>query len=580
MADNKPGFWASTWAMFGFNVEPEKTKEEQKENKSFALPQNDDGAAVIQSGSYFGTYVDLDGTGTKNEAELITRYRAMSMQPEVENAIDHIINQAIVTDGRQKAVSLNMDDLEVSKNIKNKIQDEFDYILKMLNFNNMGHDIFRRWYVDGRLYYHVIVEEGSEGKGIQELRQIDPRRIRKVREIKKGRDPKTGLEIVETIHEYYIYNERGIVGMAAPALGTKITKDSVVYSTSGLMDANKNLVLSYLNKAIKPLNQLRMLEDATVIYRLARAPERRAFYVDVGNMSTIKAEQYLKNVMTNYRNKLVYDSTTGEIKDDRKFMTMLEDIWLPRREGNKSTEIDTLPGGQSLGKIEDVEYMERKLYEALGIPYSRKNPGTGFSLGRTTEISRDEVNFSKFIGKLRNKFSILFTESLKIQLVLKKICTVEEWDDWSENIRYNFFEDVVFEELKDAEVYTSRLQMLTLVTPYIGTFFSKEWVKKNILRMDEEEIDEILEQIKEEQKENEPTDPETGQPLGMEDGGMPPPMPGRVPGGMPGMPPMGGMGQPNMAKQAQTQEEYDPEAIATQNNEKRKNRFNIPFEGV
>ncbi len=335
----------------------------------------------------------------------------MSMQPEVENAIDHIINQAIVTDGRQKAVSLNMDDLEVSKNIKNKIQDEFDYILKMLNFNNMGHDIFRRWYVDGRLYYHVIVEEGAEGKGIQELRQIDPRRIRKVREIKKGRDPKTGLEIVETIHEYYIYNERGIVGMAAPALGTKITKDSVVYSTSGLMDANKNLVLSYLNKAIKPLNQLRMLEDATVIYRLARAPERRAFYVDVGNMSTIKAEQYLKNVMTNYRNKLVYDSTTGEIKDDRKFMTMLEDIWLPRREGNKSTEIDTLPGGQSLGKIEDVEYMERKLYEALGIPYSRKNPGTGFSLGRTTEISRDEVNFSKFIGKLRNKFSILFTES-------------------------------------------------------------------------------------------------------------------------------------------------------------------------
>lgn len=566
MSDSKPGFWASTWAMFGFNVEPEKSKEEQKENKSFALPQNDDGAAVIQSGSYFGTYVDLDGTGTKNEAELITRYRSMSMQPEVENAIDHIINQAIITDGHQKAVSINMDDLELSKNIKNKIRDEFNYILKMLNFNNMGHDIFRRWYVDGRLYYHVIVEEGSEGKGIQELRQIDPRRIRKIREIKKGRDPRTGLEIIETINEYYIYNERGIVGMAAPALGTKITKDSVVYSTSGLMDANKNLVLSYLNKAIKPLNQLRMLEDAAVIYRLARAPERRAFYVDVGNMSTIKAEQYLKNVMTNYRNKLVYDSSTGEIKDDRKFMTMLEDIWLPRREGNKSTEIDTLPGGQNLGKIEDVEYMERKLYESLGIPYSRKNPGTGFSLGRATEISRDEVNFSKFIGKLRNKFSILFTETLKIQLVLKKICTLEEWDSWSENIRYNFFEDVVFEELKDAEVYTSRLQMLTMVTPYIGTFFSKEWVKKNILRMDEDEIDEILDQIKEEQKENEPTDPETGMPLPSGQGGINSIY--QQPGGPPGLP----MGQ--------SAQEYNPEEIATQNNEKRKNRFNIPFEGV
>ncbi len=571
----KQGFWASTWAMFGFEAEPKKNEKEQKENKSFALPQNDDGAAVIQSGSYFGTYVDLDGTGTRNEAELITRYRAMSMQPEVENAIDHIINQAIVTDGHKKAVSLNMDDLEISENIKKKINNEFDYILKMLNFNNMGHDIFRRWYIDGRLYYHVIVEEGSEGKGIQELRQIDPRRIRKIREIKKGRDPKTGLEIIEKINEYYIYNERGIVGMAAPALGTKITKDSVVYSTSGLMDANKNSVLSYLHKAIKPLNQLRMLEDATVIYRLARAPERRAFYVDVGNLSTIKAEQYLKNVMTNYRNKLVYDSTTGEIKDDRKFMTMLEDIWLPRREGNKSTEIDTLPGGQNLGKIEDVEYMERKLYEALGIPYSRKNPGTGFSLGRTTEISRDEVNFSKFISKLRNKFSILFTESLKIQLVLKKICTLEEWDDWSENIHYNFFEDVIFEELKDAEVLTSRLQMLTMATPYIGSFFSKEWVRKNILRQDDEEIKEIDKQMKKEQKENEPTDPETGAPLPMEAGGMPPPMPGM---GMPGMP---GMGMPGMNNQSQgANEEYDPEEIANQNNEKRKNRFDIPFEGV
>ena len=568
MADNRQGIWSSAWNFFGLELNRKKTKEEQKENKSFALPQNDDGAAVIQSGSYFGTYVDLDGTGTRNEAELITKYRTMSMQPEVENAIDNIINQAIVSDRRNKSISLNLDNVEISENIKKKINDEFDYILRMLNFNNMASDIFRRWYVDGRLFYHAITEEGSEGKGILELRQIDPRRIRKVREIKKGRDPKTGLEIVEEVKEYYLYNERGLVGMTTPALGTKIGKDSIVYATSGLMDPSKNIILSYLNKAIKPLNQLRMLEDATVIYRLARAPERRAFYVDVGNMSTIKAEQYLKSVMTNYRNKLVYDSSTGEIKDDRKFMTMLEDFWLPRREGNKSSEIQTLPGGQNLGEIADVEYMERKLYEALGIPYSRKQPGAAFSMGRSTEISRDEVNFSKFINKLRNKFTKLFDDSLRIQLLLKKVCTEEEWEKIEENIFYDFREDVYFDELKDIEINTSRLNMLTMMAPFVGTYYSKEWVRKNVLRQDDDEIKEIDKQIKKEQKEFEPTDPESGMPLPPEQGGMSPfnPM-GQQPGMGGGM----GMGQPQ-------QQEYNPDEIAAQGNEKRKNRFNIPFE--
>lgn len=569
MADNRQGIWSSAWSYFGFEINRKKKEEEQKENKSFALPQNDDGAAVIQSGSYFGTYVDLDGTGTRNEAELINKYRSMSMQPEIELAIDNIINQAIVSDRKDKSVSLNLDNVEVSENIKNKIHDEFDYILRLLNFNNMASDIFRRWYVDGRLFYHAIVEEGSEAKGLQELRQIDPRRIRKVREIKKGRDPKTGLEIVEEVKEYFLYNERGLVGMASPALGTKISTDSVIHAPSGLLDPNKNIVLGYLNKAIKPLNQLRMLEDATVIYRLARAPERRAFYIDVGNMSTIKAEQYLKSVMTNYRNKLVYDSTTGEIKDDRKFMTMLEDFWLPRREGNKSSEIETLPGGQNLGEIKDVEYFERKLYEALNVPISRKQPGAAFSLGRSTEISRDEVNFSKFINKLRLKFTKLFDDALRLQVVLKKICTEEEWDEISEGIYYDFREDVYFEELKDIEIITSRVQMLTMMAPFVGTYYSKEWIRKNVLRQDEEEIKEIDKQIKKEQKEYEPTDPETGMPLPPEDGGLSPfnPM-----GQQPGMGGQGGM--------QQQQQEYNPDEIAAQNNEKRKNRFNIPFEGT
>lgn len=565
-----------SWNVFGFNItrpqDKEQEKKDQQNTPTFVAPTTEDGAVVIQSGSYFGTYVDLDGA-VRNEVELITKYRDMATQPEAESAIDDIVNEAIVTDGLGKSVSLNMDELKQPATIKKKITKEFEYLLRMLNFNNLGHEIFRRWYVDGRLFYHVMVDETKKGEGIQELRHIDPRRIRKIREIKKGRDPKTGLEIIASTDEYYVYNERGIIGAAAPALGAKIAKDSIVYTTSGLLDAKRAMVLSYLHKAIKPLNQLRMLEDATVIYRLARAPERRAFYVDVGNMSTIKAEQYLKSVMTNYRNKLIYDSSTGEIKDDRKMMTMLEDFWLPRREGNKSSEIQTLPGGQNLGEIADVEYFEKKLYKALGVPFSRTQQGTGFSIGRSTEITRDEIKFGKFINRLRNKFSTLFDDLLRVQLVLKKICTEEEWDEFREYIYYDFLKDVYFDELKDAEINQNRMNLLMASVPYTGSYFSKQWIWKNILRMTEDDIEEMKKQMNEEAKENEPTDPETGEPLPPMNGGVMPPVPmGMSP---PGAPPMA-MGQQQGG--AQPDQEYNPDDVAVEQEGKRKNRFNLPLE--
>ena len=335
--------------LFGFEISRKKQQDQEEKNKSFALPQNDDGAVTIQSGAYYGTYVDLDGV-VRNEIELITRYREMAMQPELETAIDEIVNEAIVNDDSESGVELDTDELKQPENIKKKIREEFDYVLKLLDFGNMGHELFRRWYTDGRLFYHVIIDDKSPQKGIQELRYIDPRRIRKIREIQKAKDTESGMEIIKSMKEYYLYNERGMIG-AHSNLGTKIAIDAVVNVNSGLMDSKRAMVLSYLHKAIKPLNQLRMVEDATVIYRLSRAPERRVFYIDVGNMPTIKAEQYLRDVMAKYRNKLVYDSSTGEIKDDRKHLSMLEDFWLPRREGGKGTEITTLPGGMNLGEL-------------------------------------------------------------------------------------------------------------------------------------------------------------------------------------------------------------------------------------
>jgi hypothetical protein len=547
--------------LFGFEINRKKNQEQEDEkSKIFALPQNDDGAVTIQSGSHYGTYVDLDGV-VRNEIELITRYREMSIQPEIETAVDDIVNEAIVNDDNGKGVDINTDDLKQPDQIKKRIIEEFDLVLKLLDFGNMGHDLFRRWYIDGRIFYHIVIDDKRPALGIQEVRYIDPRRIRKVREIQKTRDPRSGMELIKRQNEYYLYNERGVIG-AHSNMGAKIAVDAIVNVNSGLMDAKRAMVLSYLHKAIKPLNNVRMVEDATVIYRLSRAPERRVFYVDVGNMPTIKAEQYLKDVMTKYRNKLVYDSTTGEIKDDRKHLSMLEDFWLARREGSKGTEITTLPGGMNLGELEDVKYFEKKLYKSLGVPVSRLEPQQGFSLGRSTEVSRDELKFNKFIQRLRNKFSILFDDLLRVQLILKKVCTEEEWKEFKEDLWYDFKKDNNFTELKDAELLSNRMSVLQLVDPYVGKYYSMEWVRKNVLQMSDEDIMEIDKQIAEEQAaapqvdaNGMPVDPNAQQPSMAQSAaaGGPPPMPQLPPPAQGG----GGVGQQTMQEEEQPPSKFE-----------------------
>jgi hypothetical protein len=486
--------------LFGFEIgTPKKIEDaqvEQPKQKSFTLPMNDDGAVTVAGAGYYGTYVDLDGT-FRNETQLITKYRELAIQPEMETAIDEIVNEAIVIEDGGQCVEINMDELKVPAGIKKRIEDEFNFILKLLNFNNMGHDIFRRYYVDGRLYYHLVIDETQPMYGIQELKYIDPRRIRKIREIQKMRDPNTGIELIKKQIEYYLYNERGMIGSGSN-LGSKIAPDSIVNVNSGLMDPKQTMVLSYLHKAIKPFNNLRMVEDATVIYRLSRAPERRVFYIDVGNMPTVKADQYVRDIMVKYRNKLVYDSSTGEIKDDRKHLSMLEDFWLPRREGSKGTEISTLEGARNLGELEDVKYFQSKLYRSLNVPIGRLEPQQGFSLGRSTEITRDELKFTKFIQRLRNKFSILFDDLLRVQLVLKKVCTEEEWKEFKEDIFYDFKKDNNFDELKEAELLNVRLDTLSKVDPFVGKYYSVEWVRKNILQQSDEDMEEINGQMEQE----------------------------------------------------------------------------------
>lgn len=523
------GVRAIAVTLFGFQIA--KAEPDPLVQKTFTLPADDDGAVNIQSGAYYGTYVDLDGI-VRNEIELISRYREMAMQPELENAIDQIVNETIVSDDAGNTVEINCDELEQPEPVLEAIRNEFKYILKLLNFGNNGHEIFRRWYVDGRLFYHVVIDELHPELGIQEIRYIDPRRIRKIREIQKTKDPATGMDIIGNQIEYYLYNERGMIG-AYSNLGTKIAVDSIVNVNSGLMDSKRAMVLSYLHKAIKPLNQLRMMEDATVIYRLSRAPERRVFYIDIGTMPHIKAEQYVKNIATQYRNKLVYDANTGEIKDDRRHLSMLEDFWLPRREGSKGTEIDTLQGGQNLGKMEDVEYFNEKLYKALGIPVSRLQSDSGFSLGRTTEVTRDELNFTKFIQRLRNKFSSLFDDLMRVQLVLKRVCIEEEWEAFKENIWYDYKKDNNFNELKETELLMNRLAALQVIAPFVGTYYSMEWVKKNVLRLSEDEIVEMANQINNELA------------MGMMNMGMMPMQPGLMPPmPQPGLPAPQGQGQP------------------------------------
>ena len=490
------------FSLFGFSISRDKNEAEQAVQQSFSPPTNDDGALTITSAAYYGTYVDLDGTA-KNEVELISRYREMAMQPEIESAIDDIINEAICQDDDGKIIDIVLDNLNESEKIKKAIRAEFQTILKLLNYNNMAQDIFRRYYIDGKMYYHIIIDKENPTQGIKELRYIDPRKLRKVREIKKKKDERTGVDIMDVINEYYIYNDKVTTGASSNfgPVGVRITTDSIISVVSGLMDSRRAVVLSYLHKAIKPLNQLRMIEDATVIYRISRAPERRIFYIDVGNLPKLKAEQYLRDIMVKYKNKLVYDANTGEVRDDRKFLSMMEDFWLPRREGGKGTEITTLPGGQNLGELEDVKYFERKLYKSLSVPISRLEPNQGFSLGRVSEVTRDELKFSKFVDRLRNKFADVFDQALRAQCVLKGICTSDEWEMFKENIYYNFIKDNNFTELKDAELMRERLSLLGEIDPYTGRYFSQKWIQKNVLRLDDNSIKEMQDEIDKEKEE-------------------------------------------------------------------------------
>ena len=488
--------------LFGFEISRPGAEGSQKQD--IILPSPDDGVQTV-SGGAFGTYID-QGYSSRNEADLIKKYREISMHPECEAAIDDIINEAIVSD-EDKQVDILLDDVNLSDSIKKKIREEFKQILRMLDFNKRSHELFKRWYVDGRVYFHKVVDSKNREQGIQKLRIIDPRSIKFVREIEKDEknELEKGVSQIKKIREYFLYTEGQVIGttLTAQKNAIALTKDSVTFCPSGLTDMNNNIVLGYLHKAIKPVNQLRMMEDALVIYRIARAPERRIFYVDVGNLPKLKAEQYLKDVMTNFKNKLVYDGDTGEIKDDKKFMNMLEDFWMPRREGGRGTEISTLGGGQNLGEIEDVEYFKKKMFLALNVPQSRMQPESGFQLCRATEINRDELKFTKFVGRLRKKFNEVFQDLLRTQLILKGIMDEEDWEKIKEEIRYDYVKDNQFSELKDQEILRERLALVRDADEYIGKYYSLTWIRKNILKQNDDEIEAINSQIEAETPEEE-----------------------------------------------------------------------------
>ena len=483
--------------LFGFKIE--KSSKDSGGGTTFSTPTPDDGTIDVAGGGFFGQILDTDGR-ERTDLDLIRRYRDIAQQAECDTAIEDIINEGIVANEDDQAVEITLDRLPYPDKIKRKIRSEFREVLRLLSFEQKGHDIFRRWYVDGRLFYHKIIDSKNPRKGIQELRYIDPTKIKKVREVKKSIDKKTSIQMTEKIEEYYVYNEKGLAsaGTSGSNQGLRIAVDSISYCPSGLIDGNSGRVLSYLHKAIKPVNQLRMIEDALVIYRISRAPERRIFYIDVGNLPKIKAEQYLKDVMNRYRNKLVYDASTGEIRDDRNHMSMLEDFWLPRREGGRGTEISTLPGGSNLGEIDDIQYFQKKLYKSLNVPISRMDSEAGFSLGRASEITRDELKFTKFVQRIRKKFVPLFTDVLKTQLLLKGVIAAEDWPSLQEHIQYDFLQDGHFAELKDAELLNDRIQALDGIQSYIGTFFSKEYVLKKVLRMNDAEIADMNDQIRKE----------------------------------------------------------------------------------
>ena len=482
--------------LFGFSITRFKKTADPKQ--SFTQPQADDGTQTIAAGGYFGQYLDMEGTA-KTEQDLIRRYREIALHPECDMAIEDIVNEAVVANELKDAIRLKLDNLKFGNEVKRKIEDEFVEVLRLMSFNTKGHDIFRRWYVDGRVYYHKVIDRESPRKGITELRYIDPRKIKKVREVRKKRpDGPTphGLSIVDEYEEYYLFNEKGIAGTTSG--GIKIAPDTIAFVPSGMVDQNKNMILSYLHKAIKPVNQLRMIEDATVIYRIARAPERRIFKIDVGNLPKVKAEAYLRDVMARYRNKLVYDASTGEIRDDRNYMSMLEDFWLPSREGGRGTDITTLPGGQNLGEISDIEYFRSKLYRSLNVPASRLEASQGFNLGRSTEITRDELKFTKFVQRLRKKFTELFNDILKTQLILKAVITEEDWHLLRDYVQYDFLQDGHFAELKESEMLMERLRLADSMRDYVGKYFSVEYVRKNVLQQTDRDISDIDKQIKKE----------------------------------------------------------------------------------
>lgn len=483
--------------LFGFEI-----KRKQGQELPSVVPPSpiDTGSTVVNTGvnagGHYGMVMDLEGT-IKNENDLIRRYREVSQYSDCDGAIEDIVNEAIVADEDKRSVELKLDELKVSASIKSKIKEEFDNVLRILKFDERAHELFRSWYIDGRLYYQILIDENNIKQGIVELRYIDPRKIRRIKNIKKERN-KQGVDVVKEIEEYYLYNDKGITEQTTQ--GVKLALDSVVYAPSGYVDQNTGMMMSYLHKAIKPVNQLKMIEDSLVIYRISRAPERRIFYIDVGNLPKLKAEQYVTDIMNKFRNKIVYDATTGETRDDRRHLSMMEDFWMPRREGGKGTEITTLPGGQNLGEIQDIEYFQGKLYHALNVPISRLQPQQGFSIGRSQEISRDEVKFNKFIVRLRKKFSVLFSNALRVQLIAKGVIRADEWDEIRPFLKYDYLEDNHFSELKDSEILMQRIQSLQALDPYVGKYYSQTWVRKNILRLDEDEIEQIEKEISDEQE--------------------------------------------------------------------------------
>ena len=497
--------------LFGYSLE--RAKKDRNKGPSFVRPVSDDAATPVAGGGDFGPAIDLDGT-VKDENDLIRRYRSMSIHPECDRAIDDVVNEAIAGEIDDVPVEVELSNLKVGANVKKQIREEFQNVLRLLKFDTRAYDIFRRWYIDGKIYYHKMIDPANPRDGITELRYIDPRKIRKVVEMERKKDrtqidPRTmEAQIAPRTAEYYVYNPKGMrAGMETS--GIKIAPDAIAFSHSGLKDMNKNVIMSHLHKAIKALNQLRMIEDSLVIYRLSRAPERRIFYIDVGNLPKQKAEQYLREVMSRYRNKLVYNADTGEIRDDRKFMSMLEDFWLPRREGGRGTEITTLPGGQNLGELEDVKYFQKKLYRALNVPESRLESESQFNLGRAAEITRDEIKFQKFVTRLRKKFSELLDDLLKTQLVLKGVISIEEWEDMSEHIQYDYIADNYFSELKEKEMLTERLNLMTQMDPFAGRYFSLEYIRRQILRQTDAEMNDIDKQMEQEIADGKLPDPAT-----------------------------------------------------------------------